>query len=102
MLTNYFGLSRPVEPPRSSRDAYVGRVCHCRCGGDCCSRHPVRLVLVNGSLGCRTIAARTRDLIRHTLAAFTDVHSILPSNTKTFQGIFTLLWEFLSQVQVLP
>ena len=48
--------------------AYVGRVCHCHCGGDRSSRHPVRLVWVNGSFGCRTIAARTRDLILDTEA----------------------------------
>ena len=35
-------------------------------GGDRSSRHPVRLVWVNGSFGCRTIAARTRDLILDT------------------------------------
>ena len=68
------GRFRPVGPPRSSCDAYVGRVCHCHCGGDRRSRHPVRLVWVNGSFGCRTIAARTRDLILdtiHGLQAFT-------------------------------
>ena len=49
------GRFRPVGPPRSSCDAFVGRVCHYRCGGDRCSRHSVRLVWVNGSFGCRTI-----------------------------------------------
>ena len=73
-LMHLCGRSRPVGPPRSSRDAYVGCVCHCHCGGDRSSRHPVRLVWVNGSFGCRTIAARTRDLIFDTirvLRAFT-------------------------------
>ena len=68
------GRSRLVGPPRSSCVAYVGRVCHCHCGGDRSSRHPVRLVWVNGSFGCRTIAARTRDLILdtiHVLRAYT-------------------------------
>ena len=73
-LMDLFGRSQPVGPPRSSCVAYVGRVCHCHCGGDRSSRHPVRLVWVNGSFGCRTIAARTRDLILdtiHVLRAFT-------------------------------
>ena len=73
-LMDLCGRSRPVGPPRSSCVAYVGRVCHCHCGGDRSSRHPVRLVWVNGSFGCRTIAARTRDLILdtiHVLLAFT-------------------------------
>ena len=73
-LMDLCGRSRPVGPPRSSCVAYVGRVCHCHCGGDRSSRHPVRLVWVNGSLGCRTIAARTRDLILdtiHVLRAYT-------------------------------
>ena len=51
-LTDLCGRSRPMEPPRSSRDAYVGNVCHCHCGGDRRSPHPVRLVWVNGSFGC--------------------------------------------------
>ena len=68
-LMDLCGRSRPVGPPRSSCDAYVGRVCHCHCGSDRSSRHPVRLVWVNGSFGCRTIAARTRDLILHTIHA---------------------------------
>ena len=66
-LMDLCGRSRPVGPPRSSCVAYVGRVCHCHCGGDRSSRHPVRLVWVNGSFGCRTIAARTRDLILDTI-----------------------------------
>ena len=73
-LMDLCGRSRPVGPPRSSCVAYVGRVCHCHCGGDRSSRHPVRLVWVNGSFGCRTIAARTRDLILdtiHVLRAYT-------------------------------
>ena len=56
-LMDLCGCFRPVGPPRSSCDAYVGRVCHCHCGSDRRSRHPVRLVWVNGSFGCRTIAA---------------------------------------------
>ena len=71
------GRSRPVGPPRVSV-AYVGRVCHCHCGGDRRSRHPVRLVWVNGSFGCRTIAARTRDLILDTILAVTNVYSTIP------------------------
>ena len=66
-LMDLCGRSRLVGPPRPSCDAYVGRVCHCHCGGDRSSRHPVRLVWVNGSFGCRTIAARTRDLILDTI-----------------------------------
>ena len=66
-LMDLCGRSRPVGPPRSSCVAYVGRVCHYHCGGDRSSRHPVRLVWVNGSFGCRTIAARTRDLILDTM-----------------------------------
>ena len=69
---------RPVGPPRSSCDAYVGRVCHCHCGGDRRSRHPVRLVWVNGSFGCRTIAARTRDLILDTILEVTRPYSTIP------------------------
>ena len=74
-LMDLCGRFRPVGPPRSSCDAYVGRVCHCHCGSDRRSRHPVRLVWVSGSFGCRTIAARTWDLILdtiHALQAFTD------------------------------
>ena len=71
-LMDLCGRSRPVGQPRSSCDAYVGRVCHCHCGGDRRSRHPVRLVWVNGSFGCRTIAARTRDLILDTILAVTN------------------------------
>ena len=66
-LMDLCGRSRPVGPPRSSCVAYVGRACHCHCGHDRSSRHPVRLVWVNGSFGCRTIAARTRDLILDTI-----------------------------------
>ena len=74
-LMDSSGRSRTVGPPRSSCDAYVGGVCHCHCGGDRSSRHPVRLVWVNGSFGCRTIAARTRDLILDTILAVTNVYS---------------------------
>ena len=77
-LMDLCGRFRPVGPPRSSCDAYVGRVCHCHCGGDRRSRHPVRLVWVNGSFGCRTIAARTRDLILDTIPAFTNSYSSIP------------------------
>ena len=38
----------------------------------------MRLVLVNGSFGCRTIAARTRDLIPDTILAVTNSYSIVP------------------------
>ena len=74
VLTDLCGRFRPVGPPRSSCDAYVGRVCHCHCGGDRRSRHPVRLVWVNGSFGCRTIAARTRDLILYMIPSFTSIY----------------------------
>ena len=77
-LMDLCGRSRPVGPPRSSCVAYVGRVCHYHCGGDRSSRHPVRLVWVNGSFGCRTIAARTRDLILDTILAVTNVYSTVP------------------------
>ena len=72
------GRFRPVGPPRSSCDAYVGRVCHCHCGSDRRSWHPVRLVWVNKSFGCRTIAARTRDLILDTILLITNNYSIIP------------------------
>ena len=72
------GRFRPVGPPRSSCDAYFGRVCHCHCGSDRCSRHPVRLVWVNGSFGCRTIAARSRDLILDTILPVTSNYSTVP------------------------
>ena len=77
-LMDLCGRFQPVGPPRSSCGAYVGRVCHYHCGGDRCSRHSVRLVWVNGSFGCRTIAARTRDLIRNTILAVTGTYSIIP------------------------
>ena len=77
-LMDLCGRSRPVGPPRSSCVAYVGRVCHCHCGGDRSSRHPVRLVWVNGSFGCRTIAARTRDLILDNVPLITNTYSIIP------------------------
>ena len=68
----------PVGPPRSSCDAYVGRVCHCQCGGDRSGRHQVRLVWVNGSFGCRTIDARTRDLLLDTILEVTRPYSTVP------------------------
>ena len=46
--------------------------------GDRRSRHPVRLVWVNGSFGCRTIARRTRDLILDTILAVTNSYSTVP------------------------
>ena len=42
--------------------------------GDRSSRHPVCLVWVNGSFGCRTIAARTRDLILDTVPLITNIY----------------------------
>ena len=86
-LMDLYGRSQLVGPPRPSCDAYVGRVCHCHCGGDRSSRHPVRLVWVNGSLGCRTIAARTRDLILDTLHVLRAVTAAYLSHC----GIPTLL-----------
>ena len=77
-LMDLCGRSRPVGPPRSSCVAYVGRVCHYHCGGDRSSRHLVRLVWVNGSFGCRTIAARTRGLILDTVPLITNIYSIIP------------------------
>ena len=77
-LMDLCGRFRPVGPPRSSCDAYVGRVCHCHCGSDRRSRHPVRLVWVNGSFGCRTIAARTLDLILDTILAVISHYSTVP------------------------
>ena len=38
----------------------------------------MRLVWVNGSFGCRTIAARTRDLILDTILAVTNSYSTVP------------------------
>ena len=77
-LMDLCGRFGPVGPPRSSCDAYVGRVCHCHCGSDRSSRHLVRLVWVNRSFGCRTIAARTRDLILDTILQVTNSYSIVP------------------------
>ena len=77
-LMDLCGRFRPVGPPQLSCDAYVGRVCHYHCGGDRSSRHPVRLVWVNGSFACRTIAARTRDLILDTILAVTNNYSTVP------------------------
>ena len=87
-LMDLCGRSRRVGPPRPSCDAYVGRVCHCRCGGDRSSRHPVRLVWVNGSFGCRTIAARTRGLILDTIHVLRAVTAAYLS----YCGIPILLW----------
>ena len=87
-LMDLCGRSRLVGPPRSSCVAYVGRVCHCHCGGDRSSRHPVRLVWVNGSFGCRTIAARTRDLILDTIHVLRAVTAAYLSHC----GIPILLW----------
>ena len=75
-LMDLSGRFQPVGPPGSSCDAYVGRVCHCHCGSDRRSRHSVRLVWVNGSFGCRTIAARTQDLIPDTILAVTTYSTI--------------------------
>ena len=77
-LMDLCGRFWPVGPPWSSCDAYVGRVCHCHCGSDRRSRHPVRLVWVNGSFGCQTIAARTQDLILDTILAVTNSYSTVP------------------------
>ena len=38
----------------------------------------MRLVWVNGSFRCRTIAARTRDLILDTILAVTNNYSTVP------------------------
>ena len=81
-LTDLCGCSQPPELPRSSSDVYVGRLCHCHCGGDRRSRHVVRLVWVNRFFGCRTSAVGTLDLIHHTiyrsyLSTFDDFHPFL-------------------------
>ena len=68
------GLAGP-EPSGTINDP--GQHFH-HCGSDCGSRHPVRLVWVNGSFGCRTIAARTRDLILDTILAVTNSYSTVP------------------------
>ena len=68
----------PGDHLGSSCDAYVGRVCHYHCGNDRRSRHPVRLVWVNGSFGCQTIAARTRHLILDTILVVTNEYSTVP------------------------
>ena len=86
-LMDLCGRFRPVGPPRSSCDAYVGRVCHYHCGSDRRSRHPVRLVWVRGSYGCRTIAARTQDLILDTILAAANSYSTVP----------VLLWDCTGQ-----
>ena len=77
-LIDLCGRFRPVGPPRLSCDAYVGRVCHYHCGGDRHSRHPVRLVWVNRSFGCRTIATRTWHLILDTILVVTNNYSTVP------------------------
>ena len=84
VLTALCGSSRPVGPPRSSRDAYVGRVCHRHCGGD---RHPVRLVCIDGSFGCRTMAAKTRDLMLDTLPSFTGIYRVYFSIFEDFHHV---------------
>ena len=93
VLTDLCGRFRPVGPPRSSCD--VGRVSHCHCGSDRGSGHPVCLVWVNGSFGCRTIAARTRDLILHMLPAFTPVYrsylSVFKESPRLFRNYYRLL-----------
>ena len=38
----------------------------------------MRLVWVNGCIGCRTITARTRDLILDTILAVTNSYSTVP------------------------
>ena len=81
-LTDLCGCSQPVRPPSSSCDVNVGPVCHCHCGGDRRSRHPVRLVWVNRSFGCRTIAARTQDLILYMLPVFTSI-------SRSYLSVFT-------------
>ena len=77
-LMDLCGRFRPLGPPRSSSDAYVGRVCDYCCPSDCCSWHSVRLVWVNGSFGCQTIAARTRDLILDIILAVTGTYCTIP------------------------
>ena len=88
-LMDLCGRFRPVGPPRSSCDAYVGRVCHCHCGSDRRSRHPVRLVWVKGSFGCRTIAARTRDWILDTIPVVTNNYSTIPVSPWVVMGNLT-------------
>ena len=101
VLTDPPGRCRPVGPPRLSHDANIGHVCHCHCGGDCRSGDPVGLIWVNGSLGCRTVAARTRDWILDTLLSFTVIYRFLQSNTKVFEGLFTISVKFWGHVEIL-
>ena len=63
VLTNLCGRSRPVGPMLALY-ANATVVLTLAAG----------LVWVNGSFGCRTIAARTRDLILHMLPAFTSIY----------------------------
>ena len=84
VLKDLCGLPRPVRLPRLSRVAFVGRVCHCICGGDRC---PVRPVSGNGSFGCGTIAARTRDLVLHTLPVVTSIYRSYLSVVEEFDRL---------------
>ena len=86
-LTDLCGRSQPVGPPRLSRDAHVGCVCHCHCSGDRRNRHLVRLAWGNGSFGCRTIAARTRYLILVTIPAITMTYTPVLAPTESFEAL---------------
>ena len=88
VLVDLCGRSRPAGPPWSSRDTHVDRVCHRSCPGDRRIWHPLHLVRVNGSFGCRTGAARTRGLILHTLPAFTFIY-------RPYLLVFRLFYRFL-------
>ena len=49
----------------------------------------MHLVWVNGSFGCRTIAARTRDLILDTILAVTNSYSTVPVLLRIVLGSLT-------------
>ena len=79
-LKDLCGCSRPLGPPWSACDAYVGRVCHYTCGGDRSSRRSVCPIWVNGSFGGRTIATSTPDssLITSYYIVYSLLHCIKP------------------------
>ena len=74
VLMDLCGRSQPVGPPRSSCDAYVGRICHCHCGGDRRSQAAGAPGIGQRVRWMPTIAARTRDLILYTLTVFTSIY----------------------------
>ena len=61
----------------------------------------MRLVLVNRSFGCRTSAARTRDLIHDTFSSFTAIYNLYVSILADFNPFFLDVLPFLSVFGVL-